>query len=344
MVAAADLDTANEVLDLLADHRFAVATPVDPFDSSSWNRFARFVQKAAATDVPVVAGPVVKNARGEPDFFCAETSEAGCEALRKAALMALEQSLPVSWFYLDAEPSRNWMRSFLQKTAAGGIDAAISWVASVADLTALERARQILRGTLVQLGELGFYVGVTTVPFLLDDREYRDNVFEAAMGLPISGVPWHTVSFQIYRSLYNGEDAGGLFGLPAGSFTPYLVRSYAETAANRYGERAAVGLGVAGSPAPVEGMGSGFYENPAELAADISAAKAAGIERFNQLHLFWLEGMVRSGSVEAWLETVKSPPSYYESDPPTKALRQLLNGIANFLRAQIYGKDSHRIR
>jgi hypothetical protein len=340
VVAAARSDTANEVLDLLADHRFAVAISVDPFDPSSWNRFAGFVEKAAARDVPVVVGPVVKNARGEPDFFCAETAEAGCEALRKAALMALEESLPVSWFYLDAEPCRSWMRSFLQKTAAGGINAAISWVASVADLTALERARQMLRGTLVQLGELGFYVGVTTVPFLLDDREAGDNVFEAAMGLPISGVPWHTVSFQIYRSLYNGADARGLFGLPSGSFTPYLVHSYAKTAADRYGDKAAVGLGVAGSPAPVEGMGSGFYEDPAELAADISAAKAAGIKRLNQLHLFWLDGMVGSGSVEAWLETVKSPPRDYESEPPTQALRRLLDGVASFLRSRIYGKES----
>jgi hypothetical protein len=327
----------------LAEHGFGVAVGADPYDESSWRRFCEFVIEAGLCGVEVVLGPTVRNAEGFPDFFCVETADYGCSVLAESADRIVRDDLPVRWLFVDGEPSKRWMRSFLERLQGegegGGMASAIAWAAEEVDLEAHRRSCNLTKETVEHLGRAGFYVGITTVPFILDDAESSASSFELAMGIPVSGVRWTSISFQLYRSLYNGKDAGLAFGLPTGAFSPYLVYSYARSAANFFGERAGVGLGVAGSPAPVEGMGSGFYEDPRELADDVAAAKAAGIRRLRQLHLFWLEGMASTDSVGIgdWLETASVAPRDFPPDGATDNLRRLLASLGEILQSKLRG-------
>lgn len=335
VVAAGGLHSAEAAIEELAVHGFGLALGADPDDDESWAGVADFVRRAHDSGVGVVLGPVVRGATGEPDFFSVATVEPACASLLAVCRRVLAEGLPVEWLFLDAEPSKAWMRDFMSRLREGGVPASLYWAASKTDVGAVEDARRRAAEAVTTAAELGFSVGVTTVPFVLDDADRGGRAIEDAMGLPVSDVPWSTISFQLYRSLFNGSDAGLAFGIPAGSFSPYFVYSYASSAVRRYGDRAAAGLGVAGKPAPVVGMGSGFYEDASELAADVSAAKAAGIKRLSQLHLFWLDGMIEGGALDAWLETVDASACRFEPDEATKNLRKLMAATGEMLERQI---------
>lgn len=331
IVAAADRRIAYAALEDLAAAGTALAVSVDPFDPVEWGDFVALARRAGALGVEIVLGPKVVTESGEPDFFCVTSASAACRTLLEAARRSREDGLTIEWMFLDAEPSKSWMQTFLERIRSGGLPEAIRWAKGSREAEKLESAREQITAAVVQAGELGYYVGVTTVPFLLDDAEIGARPFEETMGLAVTGVPWACISFQLYRSLYNGADAARAFGLPAGTFTPYFVYSYSRTAVEHFGERAAVGLGVAGKPAPVVGMGSGFYDRPSELKADVAAAKAAGVERKAQLHIFWLDGMAQSGRLEDWLSAAEAEPKRFDPDPSTDNLRALLKALGEAL-------------
>jgi len=116
------------------------------------------------------------------------------------------------------------------------------------------------------------------------------------VGTP-SDLPVDRHSVMAYTSLFEGWSRG----LLSRRRSETLLVACARFARKRFGERAALSLGVVG----VGAFGDEpSYRDPAELGRDVALATAAGID---ELSVFDLGGMVRRGPIEAWLEAFTSP-------------------------------------
>jgi hypothetical protein len=117
---------------------------------------------------------------------------------------------------------------------------------------------------------------------------------------------------MVYRPVF-----AELFGV---CLSPGYVASYGESARKAFGADAQVAIGNISAPGRLVPPG---YDNPTDVTLDIAAARSVGIE---SVSLFSLDGMVRAGGAQRWLEAATAPtrrlPQY---DPVTGAIRWILN-------------------
>lgn len=133
---------------------------------------------------------------------------------------------------------------------------------------------------------------VTTALLPLLAFDSANNWLARLLGTPADELPVDVHSVMAYTSLFEGWSRG-LVGRRRAEWMLGLCAGRART---RWGARAGVSLGAVGTGAfgdePV-------YRAPAELARDVSIARAAGI---SDLSLFELGGVLRRGPAEAWLD------------------------------------------
>ena len=123
----------------------------------------------------------------------------------------------------------------------------------------------------------------------LGDSEQR---IQSAMGVPVSNVPWDSVSFMVYRA-----DLVRAMG----KISSRVIYRYAKLAKKYYGSKAAIDLGEAGHvqfPKPFEG-----FMDPMEIKRDISAAQAAGL---TEIHIYSLDGLYES-NLNDWFMNYLEP-------------------------------------
>jgi hypothetical protein len=126
------------------------------------------------------------------------------------------------------------------------------------------------------------------------------------LGLPLPATwaqPNSTHHVMLYSSLLEGWSRGAF----ARSHAEYALFRCAQMARTRFGERAAVALGVLGAGAFGQ---EPAYRGPEELARDVALCRGAGISQFS---LFDLGGLLRQPDPEYWLsafqtEAANSPP------------------------------------
>ncbi len=142
----------------------------------------------------------------------------------------------------------------------------------------------------------GYEVQITTFALLLDDFADGDTDLQDVFNIPMEGISWDTRSFCAYSTEY-----GHLGAFPV---TPYFVYSYARTARERYGDNTWIAVGL------IRNNERG-YKTPDELAADIAAAKAAGIRKID---LFCFSGMLDypEYSFDDWADATLAPPAVPE--------------------------------
>ncbi len=152
-------------------------------------------------------------------------------------------------------------------------------------------ATSIYRDLVDEAHDRGFRVHLTTLPQVLDDYADGDDDLRQAFGIPVEGIEWDSVSFQAYRTLFG--DLLGASALPSA----YFVYSYGRDAMTRFGERAGLDVGLVG-----EGVtASSTYGSGADLAADLGAARAAGVPR-DRVVVYNLDGILERTPTEQWLE------------------------------------------
>ncbi len=136
------------------------------------------------------------------------------------------------------------------------------------------------------------------VPFVLFDRKGWP-AFEAAMGTPVDGLAWDSISVMLYTSLFEGWSprVGGRRVLDRRRSLA-LFAAGARAARVRFGERAGVSVGAVG----VGALGNEpVYRDPSELGDDARAARAAGVF---DVSLLDLGGVLARGPAEAWFEAL----------------------------------------
>jgi hypothetical protein len=181
----------------------------------------------------------------------------------------------------------------------------------------LTRARDALGALLRDLDGDGFAASAAVVPMVLQKG------WEAILGTPVTALPWKRINVMLYTSILEGWSRGLLARDDAVSLL--VVASRAARA--QYGDRAAVSLGAVGTGAfgdePV-------YRDPSELARDVLAARACGVD---DLTLFELGGVLARAPAEDWLEPFVANAPVEHAPAPTFRSRAALSvvGAASYL-------------
>ncbi len=227
---------------------------------------AAVIREAAAADVGVRAWLLLD----EDDGYW--PNEHNVPATRKAALRLADwrddERLPLDWIVLDLEMPLERSRAISELLRAGGAPAAVEAIKAGRDPAAFATHRAELSTLVDDLRARHFKVAAVTYPMVLDDLVDGDDDIQDGLDAPVFGPKWDEVAFMVYQSLLH-DLSGSWHG-------PDLIYSYATSAREAVGSRAAVALGIVGS-AGIEPVAMP-YPDAATLVADRGAARAAGID------------------------------------------------------------------
>ncbi len=166
--------------------------------------------------------------------------------------------------------------------------------------TGYAAAREAFRVLASEARGRGLSVVSAVVPMtLLDPIPPAPAPWQRAMGTPVDGIPWDHASVMLYTSMVEGWSRGAFRRSDAVG----LLAAGCRAAANRFGPAAGVSLGAVGTGALGD---EPVYRSPAELAEDVSVARACGID---DLSLFDLGGVLARPPAEAWLDAFTRTPA-----------------------------------
>jgi len=263
---------------------------------------AAYLRAAATAGVEVRLWFLV--ARDQGLYANDATAEHYAQKLLDLAAWLVEEDLAVHWLVVDMEMDVDKMYELLDLFQAGKYLDAVMLLLGNFNPEGFAQATAVYRQMVDDLHELGFYVMNVTAPLALDDLRDEDATLQDIMDIPATTVEWDEFSTMVYTSEWALN-----FGLPFGS---YLVYSYAKMTVEYLPQRASIAVGIPGLGAMTE---------PAHLAADIAAAKAAGIER---IQVFAYSRVAAMADPNAWHETFAAEPAEPPSDGVTDLLHFLL--------------------
>ena len=142
------------------------------------------------------------------------------------------------------------------------------------------------------------------------------------LGLPLPSA-WAQATSPHHVMLYSSLLEGWSRGAFARSHAEYALFRLAQLAHARFGERAAVALGLLGAGAFGQ---EPAYRGPVELARDVALCRRAGVHQFS---LFDLGGLLRQADPDCWLRAVQTqaadrpPRPHYRVDIALHALTAL---------------------
>ncbi|HPQ68286.1 MAG TPA: hypothetical protein PKW95_04115 [bacterium] len=260
---------------------------------------AAYLRAAEAAGVEVRLWFLVARDRG---LYANDTNaEHYAQKLLELAAWLVEEDLAVDWLVVDMEMDVGKMYELLALFQAGRYLDAVMMLLGNFNPEGFYEATAVYRQMIDELHELGFYVMNVTAPLALDDLRDEDTTLQDIMDIPATTVEWDEFSTMVYTSEWALN-----FGLPFGS---HLVYSYGEMTVEYYPQRASIAVGI---------PGLGVMTEPEHLAADIAAAKAAGVER---IQVFAYSRVAAMADPNAWHETFGAEPAV----PPTDGVTDLLH-------------------
>jgi len=133
--------------------------------------------------------------------------------------------------------------------------------------------------------------------YVAEDFHLGRPIVQDFLETPVVDVAWDVVSTMIYNSMIAGEFR---VALDDARWMQYEIGCELKRA---FGERAGLSLGLTG----IGVLGDEpHYTDPAQLALDVAAARAAGID---DITIFNLEGILKSPDPAAWFQVaVDTPP------------------------------------
>ena len=172
-------------------------------------------------------------------------------------------------------------------------------------------------------------LAVTTPPAVADLG--GELVWQTALELPWSPLDWERAGFMAYGSLIAGHSGGMLdFRDVRAIHYGFMVRTH-----RAFGHRSHVSVGLTGTGVYGD---EPVYESADELAADVSAARAAGID---DIAVFCLEGLLGKDQPGEWVDALRGaparpPPSTWRAEVVSR-LVSCATGLMSTLHAR--GRD-----
>ncbi|MGE0547934.1 MAG: hypothetical protein AB7O24_00870 [Kofleriaceae bacterium] len=223
------------------------------------------------------------------------------------------EALPIDWIVFDLEMPLARTRAVTDAIEADGPFAGIELIKQGRDPVAFATHRAELAALIDDVHALGLRAASVTYPMVLDDAGDGDTDIEDELDVPVTGIAWDEASFMVYQSL--------IYDFSNAWHDQDVIHSYATTARELWGDRAALALGIVGS-AGIEPVAMP-YPDAATLAADRAAARAAGVDRVS---VYSLDGVVQMPSAEraAWLDP-GTPPGPLGDDIVREFIRSVLD-------------------
>lgn len=154
-------------------------------------------------------------------------------------------------------------------------------------------------------------IEAVTYPFVVHDAQANNTVFQEFLQIPVTPVPWDSVSLMVYRSSFQDFWPWQL--------SSWLVYYYMHTARQCIHPPVMAALGVIGSIGKLNESG---FNQPDEMRKDLAAAKAAKAEG---IELFSLDGMHQLGAPLNWLSLYSSSAIQPKATPGDTLLLHSLN-------------------
>lgn len=309
------IDEVAAALPLLAryDLDLVVAWPAAEIDNPRWYEVVRM---GAALGVTVSPWLTLAESDG---YFANSTNATTYDAtMRRLVERWLAEGLPPAVMAIDMELPLNRIREFSEIAAAGDAQALVTFFRAGIDREQYAQATNVYRVLVDFLHEHGFEVEYTTLGMVLDDYDDGDDGIRQGMQVPLDGIAWDRLAFQLHRTLARNQ-LGDLIGPNSG----YFVYDYARRAHERFGTRAAAYLGLTdpGIAPDVE-----LYNGPNELREDVDAALAAGLVR-EHVAVFSLRGLLGRPDQERWF----APASRLSLAPAPDLATSLMRTISRVL-------------
>ena len=204
--------------------------------------------------------------------------------------------------------------------AARAMEAGDGVLPRTGDGAGFARASRELSRLADELAARGIAASAAAIPLML-----VDSCWEELLGTPVDDPGWGHVSFMLYTSILEGWSRGLLRRRDAVA----LLAEGCRVAFARYGQRAGVSLGAVGIGAFGD---EPTYRDPAELAEDVGAARATGVD---DLTLLDLGGVLGRPPAEPWLEAFVNTPAACVHARPTRRARVMLSGV--FVTGRLLG-------
>jgi hypothetical protein len=281
--------------------------------------FAKLTRRAEQAGVPVRLWPLLAREHG---YWIGERNVAETRD-QVAALLAwrAQRGGPVfQTVSFDLEPDYAYSEE-LRALARRRPDKVLGLLQRNVTPTRFARSRSSLARTVGMLRRAGVRAHAVTYPLVLDQAD-GDATLEDALSIPVSRIDWDEVSFMVYQTPF-AQMLGAWLG-------PALVASYAQTAVERFGDRAGIDVGIVGDHGIGIDPGS-RYPDAAALGADLGAALGAGIPR-ERTRVYGLAGVLQAGGLARWCGGAVEPRTPAPS-AEVQGFRNVVRGIATGLRA-----------
>lgn len=268
-----------EVLDLLAERSLGLLVAVQP---ENRRHLPPLFEACASSGVELGLWPLLEDSEGR------WPSDANTGAFRGHLLRLLDVVLACraspTEVVFDLEPPISEARRAL---------ALRMWDGRVNLRPAnVDRAEEHFGGLVAEVASSDIPATAVVPPMILWDPLGRAGGWQRLLGTPVDGPPFSKISVMAYTSLLEGYSRKALTRRDSRALLAALCRE----SRRRWGERAAIALGVVGGGALGDERP---YRGPAELADDVSIARAAG---FDELSLFGLTGALERKPTSRWLD------------------------------------------
>jgi len=210
---------------------------------------------------------------------------------------------PITAMIIDIEPGnfqggddRSPDQPKEQNSAAGGIGTALKGM----DRNCFKQAQSDFMKIQEKLHQHGTVAISTALDYAALDIVMHTGAWEDLAGGPTMAVDWDYVSFMNFGS----NNQAFLGKLPHWKIedTRYLSYKLGKAVFKKYGKKAGISTG---QTIPGEGHGA-VWTDPADLAQDVAALKAAGIIHFG---VYDLQGIAQATDPEVWIKAVKDTPA-----------------------------------
>jgi hypothetical protein len=212
------------------------------------------------------------------------------DAVRK---FVTEAGATVRTIAVDLEPPLGVTRELLQGTWASKARILVDQYKHIADderRASRRDAIEIFSKLRRDLDDAGIETLAAFAPQIALDFAVDRSFWQAMLRTPVLTPEWSVLSIMTYSSILETQ-------VPHATIAAALVYECARTMVTTVGSaRSSLSIGLVGTGK----LGNEpIYASPAELRRDVQLARAAGVD---DLALFSLEGTLRRGAPEQWLE------------------------------------------
>lgn len=267
----------------------------------------RLLQVAEALQVPVGAWLLLPDAQGY--WPNAENARLFEQALAQFLRWLAQEHLRVAEIIVDMETPLALSR-LLKGRLWQGLQLEYQRWLDPLQQRRFDEAVAIYTAAVARAHAAGLQMQVVSYPFVVHDALARTTVLQRFLQIPVTPVPWDRVSLMIYRSSF--QDFCPL-PLSAG-----LVTAYLQLARRAFSQPVNAALGVLGTVGKLQ---EGGFGDPARLAPDVAAARAAGADG---IQLFSLDGLHQLAQPENGLRLYQTAARVHL---PTAADQTLLQSL-----------------